>query len=116
MAVSQGELRGPIFIHEPTHHVDFSNSTGTRLQCSARGNPTPNIRWLLSDNFEALPVERVRLVLDNGTLIFPPFRAEDYRQDVHATVYRCTASNPSGTIVSRDVRLRAGNFGKHNGG
>lgn len=46
--------------------------------------------------------------LGNGTLYFPPFRAEDYRKDLHSTVYRCRASNLAGTILSRDVNVRAG--------
>lgn len=47
----------------------------------------------------------------NGNLLFPPFRAEDYRQEVHAQVYACLARNSVGTIHSRDVNVRAG---KHN--
>ncbi|CAG0912293.1 unnamed protein product [Notodromas monacha] len=52
--------------------------------------------------------ETQKAVLPNGTLIFPPFRAEDYRQEVHAQVYRCLAQNPQGMITSRDVKVRAG--------
>ncbi|KAJ9576977.1 hypothetical protein L9F63_006414, partial [Diploptera punctata] len=48
-----------------------------------------------------------RQTLGNGTLYFPPFRAEDYRADVHSTVYRCKASNLGGAILSRDVKVRA---------
>lgn len=44
----------------------------------------------------------------NGNLLFPPFRAEDYRQEVHAQVYACLARNTVGTIHSRDVNVRAG--------
>lgn len=46
----------------------------------------------------------------NGNLLFPPFRAEDYRQEVHAQVYACLARNSVGTIHSRDVNVRAGKF------
>ncbi|CAH2233242.1 jg20127 [Pararge aegeria aegeria] len=49
-----------------------------------------------------------RQVLDNGTLSFLPFAAPQYRQDVHATVYRCRAHNAHGAIVSRDMRTQAG--------
>lgn len=49
-----------------------------------------------------------RQVLDNGTLVFLPFSAVQYRQDIHATVYRCRAHNAHGTIVSRDMRTQAG--------
>ena len=44
----------------------------------------------------------------NGNLVFPPFRAEDYRQEVHAQVYVCMARNSVGSIHSRDVNVRAG--------
>ena len=44
----------------------------------------------------------------NGNLILPPFRAEDYNQDVHAQTYRCIAENTFGKIQSRDVHVRAG--------
>lgn len=48
-------------------------------------------------------------VLPNGNLMFPPFRAEDYRQEVHAQAYICMARNSVGSIHSRDVNVRAGN-------
>uniref|UniRef100_A0A1B0DQ86 Uncharacterized protein n=1 Tax=Phlebotomus papatasi TaxID=29031 RepID=A0A1B0DQ86_PHLPP len=46
-------------------------------------------------------------ILPNGNLVFPPFRAEDYRQEVHAQVYACLAKNQIGSIISRDVNVRA---------
>ena len=49
-------------------------------------------------------------VLPNGNLAFPAFRAEDYRQEVHAQVYVCLARNSVGSIHSRDVNVRAGNI------
>ena len=47
-------------------------------------------------------------VLQNGNLMLPPFRAEDYNQEVHAQTYRCIAENTFGKIQSRDVHVRAG--------
>ncbi len=47
-------------------------------------------------------------VQTNGNLILPPFRAEDYNQEVHAQTYRCIAENTLGKIQSRDVHVRAG--------
>ena len=41
-------------------------------------------------------------------MILPPFRAEDYNQEVHAQTYRCIAENTFGKIISRDVHVRAG--------
>ena len=47
-------------------------------------------------------------VQTSGSLLFPPFRAEDYKQEVHAQIYRCVARNSAGSIVSRDIHVRAG--------
>uniref|UniRef100_T1J6W4 Ig-like domain-containing protein n=1 Tax=Strigamia maritima TaxID=126957 RepID=T1J6W4_STRMM len=96
------------FLQEPPDLVDFSNSTGTRIVCAASGSPTPTISWLVSDGNQVTNVTSLRQVNLDGTLVFPPFRAEDYRQDVHAVVYKCVASNVIGTIISRDVNVRAG--------
>lgn len=63
--------------------------------------------------YEAPPKRRncfIFQVLSNGNLAFPPFRAEDYRQEVHAQVYVCLAKNAVGSIHSRDVNVRAGRF------
>ncbi|XP_067002094.2 cell adhesion molecule Dscam1 [Anabrus simplex] len=49
----------------------------------------------------------LRELLSNGSLYFPPFPPEDYSPDLHSATYRCKATNPVGTIVSRDCRLRA---------
>ncbi|XP_068157668.1 cell adhesion molecule Dscam1-like isoform X2 [Drosophila tropicalis] len=38
-------------------------------------------------------------------MYFPPFAAEDFRQDVHWSTYRCIAGNTVGTIISRDVAV-----------
>uniref|UniRef100_T1JAL8 Down syndrome cell adhesion molecule-like protein Dscam2 n=1 Tax=Strigamia maritima TaxID=126957 RepID=T1JAL8_STRMM len=98
---------GPSFILEPESTVDFSNDTGAQIGCSARGSPSPHVRWTVGDGSYVTDVLRIRRVLANGTLVFPQFGAEEYRQDVHAAVYKCTASNSVGTIVSRDVWVRA---------
>lgn len=100
------ESRGPQFVVEPPHRLDFSNSSGGRLNCSAHGIPAPRVSWRSSDGSGVDDVPRLRSVLGNGTILFPPFRAEDYRQDVHANVYVCVATNSVGVIVSRDVHVR----------
>ncbi|KAH7954797.1 hypothetical protein HPB49_021870 [Dermacentor silvarum] len=103
----QSERRGPVFVHEPPRRVDFSNSTGATVACSATGSPEPRVTWTSADGTPMEDVRGLRYARPNGSLVLPPFRAEDYRQDVHATVYRCAASNPVGAIVSRDVQVRA---------
>lgn len=49
-----------------------------------------------------------RELLPNGSLYFPPFPAEDYNPELHSATYRCRATNPAGSIISRDCKLRAG--------
>lgn len=103
------DTAGPIFVKEPQNRVDFSNTTGAVVECSARGNPPPEIIWVRSEDGTAVgDVPGLRQVLANGNLVFPPFRAEDYRQEVHAQVYACLAKNSVGSIRSRDVNVRAG--------
>nr|AGK90306.1 down syndrome cell adhesion molecule [Cherax quadricarinatus] len=102
------EESGPVIVEEPDNRVDFSNSTGANIHCSVRGHPKPTVVWVKADDGTAIgDVPGLRKVLSNGTLMFPPFRAEDYRQEVHAQVYRCQATNPHGTVHSRDVHVRA---------
>lgn len=45
----QTDTSGPVFIQEPPNYVDFSNTTGTKIICQARGVPLPNITWTKSN-------------------------------------------------------------------
>lgn len=105
---AEDDTVGPVFVREPNNRVDFSNTTGAVVECSASGKPPPEIIWVRSDGTAVGDVPGLRQVLANGNLVFPPFRAEDYRQEVHAQVYSCLAKNSVGTIKSRDVNVRAG--------
>ncbi|XP_045464508.1 Down syndrome cell adhesion molecule-like protein Dscam2 isoform X3 [Harmonia axyridis] len=100
-------LRGPSFVMEPPPQLEFSNSSGGWLDCSASGSPQPSIDWLSVDGTSVGDVSGIRRVLRNGTLFLQPFSAASYRQDIHSTVYRCVASNTVGRIISRDVQVRA---------
>ncbi|XP_067138802.1 cell adhesion molecule Dscam1-like isoform X2 [Centruroides vittatus] len=99
--------KGPQFIHEPPKQVEFLNTTGTVIPCSVYGNPTPIVKWVTEDGASVTDVRGLRHIRLDGTLVFHPFRAEEYRQDIHAIVYRCTATNSVGTIASRNVQVRA---------
>lgn len=107
-ASDAADTKGPVFLKEPINRIDFSNSTGAEVECRASGNPAPEIIWVRSDGTAVGDVPGLRQVLPNGNLNFPPFRAEDYRQEVHAQVYACLAKNQFGSIISRDVHVRAG--------
>ncbi|XP_070134582.1 cell adhesion molecule Dscam1 isoform X32 [Drosophila bipectinata] len=101
------DQKGPVFLKEPTNRIDFSNSTGAEIECKASGNPMPEIIWIRSDGTAVGDVPGLRQISSDGKLVFPPFRAEDYRQEVHAQVYACLARNQFGSIISRDVHVRA---------
>lgn len=103
-------LRGPSFHVEPPGKVEFSNTSGSWIDCIAFGNPPPLIDWISIDGTAVEDVLAVRRVLRNGTLVLLPFGAAAYRQDIHNTVYRCVASNAVGRIISRDVQVRAGEY------
>ncbi|XP_049855255.1 Down syndrome cell adhesion molecule-like protein Dscam2 [Schistocerca gregaria] len=100
-------LQGPVFLQEPPHRADFSNSTGVVLPCSAHGNPAPALRWQTGDGAPALEVAGLRSVLPNGSLLLAPFSPRQFRPDVHTAAYHCVASNSVGTAVSRRVAVRA---------
>ncbi|XP_044742030.1 Down syndrome cell adhesion molecule-like protein Dscam2 [Chrysoperla carnea] len=99
--------QGPVFVMEPPANLVFSNTTGSQVSCSAHGTPPPQVDWLLEDGADVTAVPGLRQTLGNGTLYFPPFRAQDYRKDIHHTVYRCRATNQIGVILSRDVAVQA---------
>ncbi|XP_017021349.1 cell adhesion molecule Dscam2 isoform X8 [Drosophila kikkawai] len=103
----EAHLRGPGFVMEPPGRVEFSNSSGGWLDCSASGSPQPTIDWVHADGTAVTEIHGVRRVLRNGTLVLMPFAAAAYHQEVHNTIYRCIASNSVGRIVSRDVQVRA---------
>lgn len=66
--------------------------------------------WLLQKLIYCYTIRlQVRHILANGSLLFPAFDAGSFRQDVHWAIYKCVASNSVGTIVSRDMQVKAGN-------
>ncbi|CAN7984994.1 unnamed protein product, partial [Ixodes hexagonus] len=102
------ERRGPTFSSTPPSRVEFLNSTETAIPCEAQGSPAPEIWWARVGAPGPMPdIPGLRHVRQDGALVFSPFRAEDFRQDIHAAVYRCGARNAVGAIVSGDVHVRA---------
>lgn len=110
MRYGEDHSRAPNFLMEPPVRVEFSNVTGSWIDCTADGQPTPRIEWTTTDGSSASDVPGIRTVLRNGTLYLPPFSAAEYRQDIHSAIYRCVASNTVGSIISRDVQVRGGEY------
>ncbi|XP_073979424.1 cell adhesion molecule Dscam2-like isoform X3 [Rhodnius prolixus] len=99
-------LEGPRFLLEPPPWLEYTNSSGAILSCSARGNPQPTITWLDQMDKLVTHMRGVREILSNGSLYLPPFPVERMADEVHTTTYRCLASNPVGKVVSRECKLR----------
>lgn len=107
---------GPEFIRLPPNVVQFSNSTGTVLPCVATGGGDAGggggepleIWWETVDGVRVQDSPGLLHVRSDGSLVFPPFRAMDYRADLHATSYHCMAKNGAGRIRSHDVHVKAG--------
>ncbi|KAG1671041.1 Down syndrome cell adhesion molecule-like protein Dscam2 [Nymphon striatum] len=106
------KLSGPVFIKEPNSgKAEFMNIEGLKLQCSAHGEPDPEIQWLKRDGYQeeklVTDIPSLLEIYNDGTLDLKPFAPEDFRQDIHSTVFRCIASNIHGRIISAPVSVRA---------
>jgi hypothetical protein len=66
-AIAEEDTAGPVYIREPPNRVDFSNTTGAVVECSARGNPVPEIIWVRSDGTAVGDVPGLRQVCDEFT-------------------------------------------------
>ncbi|XP_077560088.1 cell adhesion molecule Dscam1-like isoform X1 [Haemaphysalis longicornis] len=131
---SANELSRPVFVVEPPNHVVFSNATGAHVSCSVSGSPRPSVTWHAhhdqalaaqggaatssasvsssasktgDSSVGASTMKGLRHVLPDGSLVFRAFGEREYVPEVHHATYRCSATNSVGTIVSRDVKVRA---------
>ena len=103
--------KGPQFYQVPPSVVAFATTQGGRLTCSAIGDPTPVVRWVMAaDGSSVQNIEHSRIADGNGTLSFPPFSSKEILPEVHDGVYRCIATNRIGSIRSPDIRVNAGTF------
>ena len=63
----------PQWTVQPPNEMSFSNSTGTKLECMASGDPLPTIEWFQEDQLIVENLHGLRVVMPNGSLIFPAF-------------------------------------------
>ena len=94
----------PTFTQEPQDVVVFAldaagNDASLSLQCTATGDPSPNITWFRGGQ----PLGNEVVMADGSLLI------ENITEGVDATrggvSYYCTANNPFGTIRSRAANV-----------
>uniref|UniRef100_A0A8C9PZT0 Axonal glycoprotein TAG-1 n=1 Tax=Spermophilus dauricus TaxID=99837 RepID=A0A8C9PZT0_SPEDA len=105
-SLAQGSLAtfGPVFEEQPVGLLFPEESTEEQvtLACRARASPPATYRWKMNGTEMKLePGSRHQLVGGN-LVIMNPTKAQD------AGVYQCLASNPVGTVVSREAVLRFG--------
>ncbi|XP_035706898.1 Down syndrome cell adhesion molecule-like protein Dscam2 [Folsomia candida] len=98
---------GPRFLDEWSSSYVFSSRLGGRLRCGGHGSPQPRVEWVFRDGFPVGNVTGLREVLPTGNIRFLPFPIDKFRPDVHFATLRCKLSNPSGTIISPEVVVRA---------
>uniref|UniRef100_W5MUQ1 Contactin 3b n=1 Tax=Lepisosteus oculatus TaxID=7918 RepID=W5MUQ1_LEPOC len=95
-------FNGPSWVNEPSNlilPIDLPEQEAT-LTCEAKGNPAPQYRWSLNGTLIDLGIDN-RHRLSEGSLIIKKL---DKNQDTG--IYQCIATNPSGTIVSREASLQ----------
>lgn len=74
------------------------------------GIPAPTITWTRADGTPLIQIPGLRQIrkdLLTTQLVYLPFSATSYRQDVHSGIVRCVATNQVGSIQSQDVNIRA---------
>ncbi|KAG1677259.1 Down syndrome cell adhesion molecule-like protein Dscam2 [Nymphon striatum] len=106
-AFSQISGTGPVFILEPKNSVSFMNSRGVVINCLVHGDPDPSVTWITSKGDTQRNIPQYLEILKNNSMVFFPFSTGNYQQNIHATDYRCKASNKYGVIVSNVVNVKA---------
>lgn len=119
--VHRSHHEGPRFtksfgsLGDESTNVNYYNSSGLVLRCSASGKPSPTIEWYYGSDSEyprggspASDINGLRYTREDGSLILLPFSSDQYRQDVHTTAYWCKAANTIGSIISPLIQLKGG--------
>ncbi|XP_025061329.1 contactin-2 isoform X2 [Alligator sinensis] len=95
---------GPIFEEQPVNTLFPEGSTEEKitLACRARASPPATYRWKMNGTeLKMEPDSRYRL-FGGDLVISNPVKSKD------AGSYQCVASNPRGTVVSKEAHIRFG--------
>ncbi|XP_012934086.1 contactin-2 isoform X2 [Heterocephalus glaber] len=95
---------GPVFEDQPLGLLFPEESTEEQvtLVCRARASPPATYRWKMNGTEMNLGLGSRHQLVGGNLVIMNPTKAQD------AGVYQCLASNPVGTVVSREAVLRFG--------
>uniref|UniRef100_U3KGG8 Contactin 4 n=1 Tax=Ficedula albicollis TaxID=59894 RepID=U3KGG8_FICAL len=95
-------LHGPVFLQEPNSLIFplDSEEKKVKLSCEVKGNPRPTIGWKLNGSSIEVGRDYRYSLLEGSLLISNPSHSQD------AGTYQCVATNPFGTIVSREAQLQ----------
>ncbi|NXX29469.1 CNTN4 protein, partial [Nicator chloris] len=95
-------LHGPVFLQEPDSLIFplDSEERKVKLSCEVKGNPRPTIGWKLNGSSIDVGMDYRYSLLEGSLLINNPNKSRD------AGTYQCVATNPFGTIVSREAQLQ----------
>ncbi|NXN04765.1 CNTN4 protein, partial [Sylvia borin] len=95
-------LHGPVFLQEPDSLIFplHSEERKVKLSCEVKGNPRPTIGWKFNGSSIDVGVDYRYSLLEGNLLINNPNKSQD------AGTYQCVATNPFGTIVSREAQLQ----------
>ena len=112
--LSKSDQVWPTFIEEPLSKIIFYNSSEIVIPCKAKGSPKPSISWIILDprrtDKEAFINLRSHIdsssIRSDGSLVFTPYSLNHRNFPTH--LYRCIASNPFGSLMSRSVHIKTG--------
>lgn len=104
------DTHGPVFTEDVPNTVVFANTKGASIDCTAHSSPPPKLNWIRKDGTFVKDIPKVLRVLPNNTLYFLPFEPDLFQPDAHSQEYRCIAKNKGGKIISRSMRITAGEY------
>ncbi|KAK6472062.1 contactin-2-like [Huso huso] len=103
-SISTGSSYGPVFEEQPSSVLfpEGSAEEKVTLSCQARANPSASYRWKMNGTDLRLDSDPRYSLMAGNLVINTPVRARD------SGSYQCLATNPSGTVISREALLRFG--------